>query len=240
MTSALVTDGAERARIGPWHGDARVGCVTPQPGCPPLSPRVVKRCLDQLDRLGFREAITSALPPNESAGFVAAGFRVTERLHLLERSVTATDRSPVAVPAAFEITRGSRHDLDELLAVDARCFGDFWRLDAIGVHDARTATTYARFRVARRNGVIVGYAITGRQGRMGYLQRLAVDPSVQRAGLGTALVLDGVRWLARWRVRTVLVNTQESNANALALYDSLHFRLKPQGLTVLSTTLPSS
>lgn len=240
MTSALVTVGAERARIGPWHGDARVGCVTPQPGCPPLSPQVVKRCLDQLDRLGFQEAITSALPPNESAGFVAAGFRVTERLHLLERSVDASDRSPAPVPSGFRLARGNKRDLDELLAVDARCFGDFWRLDAIGIHDARTATTYAHFRVARRAGVVVGYAITGRQGRMGYLQRLAVDPDAQRSGLGTALVLDGVRWLARWRARTVLVNTQESNASALALYESLHFRLKPQGLTVLSTTLPSS
>ncbi|MBA2609396.1 MAG: GNAT family N-acetyltransferase [Actinobacteria bacterium] len=195
--------------------------------------------MDQLGRLGFREAITSALPPNESAGFVAAGFQVTERLHLLERSVTAADRPSVTVPAAFDVMRGHKRDLGELLAVDARCFGDFWRLDAIGVHDARTATTYARFRVARRAGEVVGYAITGRQGRMGYLQRLAVDPSAQRTGLGTALVVDGMRWLARWHARTVLVNTQESNTSALALYDSLHFRIKPQGLTVLSTTLSS-
>lgn len=240
MTSALVTDGAERARIGPWHGDARVGCVTPQPGCPPLSARVVQRCLDQLDRLGFREAITSAMPLSESAGFMAAGFHITERLHLLERSITAADRAPVAIPSGIELRRGHKSDIDELLAVDARCFGNFWRLDAAGVHDARTATSYARFRVSRCSGRLVGYAITGRQGRLGYLQRLAVDPSVQRTGLGTALVLDGARWLARWRVGSVLVNTQESNANALALYESLAFRRKPQGLTVLSTVFASS
>lgn len=239
MTSGLVTDGAERARIGPWHGNTRVGCVTPQPGCPPLSARVVQRCLDQLNGLGFQEAITSALPPSESAGFMAAGFQVSERLHLLERTITSADRVATTRPEGVEFSRGHRRDFDALLAVDARCFGDFWRLDEAGIEDARTATTYARFRVARRGETIVGYAITGRQGRTGYLQRLAVDPSARRLGLGSALVMDGLRWLARWYARTVLVNTQETNATALALYESLHFHLKPQGLTVLSTTLAS-
>jgi ribosomal protein S18 acetylase RimI-like enzyme len=204
-----------------------------------LSPRAVRRCLDQLSRLGFREAITSALPASEAAGFVAAGFEITERLHLLERSITSSDRVPVATPPGIRLTRGDRRDIEELLAVDGRCFGDFWRLDAAGIHDARTATTYARFRVARDGQRLVGYAITGRQGRTGYLQRLAVDPGAQRRGLGTALVLDGTRWLARWHARSVLVNTQESNATALALYESLAFRRKPQGLAVLAASLSS-
>src|SRR5207244_4130816 len=109
---------------------------------------------------------------------------------------------------------------------DAQSFGSFWQLDAAGIHDARTATTYARYRVALRRDQagaerVVGYAITGRQGRTGYLQRLAVDPAARGAGIGTALVLDGVRWLATWRVRTVLVNTQETNTTALALYETL-------------------
>mgnify|MGYP001602892117 CR=1 FL=1 len=239
MTSALVTEGAERARVGPWHGDARVGCVTPQPGCPPLSVRGVQRCLEALHRLGFREAITAAISPNESAGFFAAGFTVTEHLHLLERLVTNDDRGAVAVPTGITLARGHKRDLDDLLGVDARCFGEFWRLDKAGIADARTATAYARFRVARRGDEIVGYAITGRQGRTGYLQRLAVDPSVRRGGVGTALVLDGARWLARRYAHSVLVNTQESNATALALYESLQFRLKPEGLNVLSTSLAS-
>lgn len=239
MTSALVTDGAERARIGPWHGDARVGCVTPQPGCPPLSARAVKRCLDQLGRLGFREAITTAIPPHEAHGFRAAGFEVSERLHLLERSVSPVDKAPVALPDGVELRRGRRSDIAALLVVDHKCFGDFWKMDEAGIHDARSATAYARFRVAHRGDALVGYAITGRQGRSGYLQRLAVDPSERRIGLGSALVLDGARWLARWHVRSVLVNTQESNATALSLYESLHFRRKPEGLEVLTTLVPA-
>ncbi len=238
MTTALVTDGAERARIGPWHGDPTVGCVTPQPGSPPASARLVKRCLEQLARLGFREAITAAMPTTESAGFVAAGFEVSERLHLLERPVKAADRAAVAIPEGVTFRRARATDIEAVLAVDARSFGSFWRLDVPGIHDARTATSHARFRVARIDETVVGYAITGRQGRTGYLQRLAVDPERRSGGIGTALVMDGVRWLAQWRANRELVNTQESNGTALALYESLGFQRKPHGLTVWSARLP--
>ena len=238
MATALVTDGAERARIGPWHGDPHVGCVTPQPGSPPISARLVKRCVEQLAKRGFERAVTAAMPAHESAGFAAAGFEISERLYLLERPVTGADRAAIVVPEKVEFRRGRNADLDGVLRVDARSFGAFWRLDGDGIHDARTATTYARYRVALADDRIVGYAITGRQGRTGYLQRLAVDPDARGAGVGTALVMDGVRWLATWRARTVLVNTQETNAIALDLYETLGFRRKPDGLTVWSTPLP--
>jgi ribosomal protein S18 acetylase RimI-like enzyme len=237
VANALVTEGAERARIGPWHGDPTVGCVTPQPGSPPPSARLVHKCMEQLARLGFREAVTAAMPAHEAAGFVAAGFRESERLHLLERRITGRDRAPVAIPDGITMRRARRADVDEVLAVDARSFPGFWRLDANGVNDARTATTYARYRLARRDDATVGYAITGRQGRAGYLQRLAVDPDQRGKGIGTALVMDGIHWLAQWRAGTVVVNTQESNATALGLYESLGFTRKPDGLTVWATRL---
>jgi ribosomal-protein-alanine N-acetyltransferase len=202
-----------------------------------VSARLVHKCVEQLARLGFREAVTAAMPAQESAGFVAAGFRESERLHLLERRVTARDRDAVRVPLGVSMRRARRTDIDSVLRVDSRSFGSFWRLDVDGVNDARTATTYARYRVARAENETVGYAITGRQGRAGYLQRLAVDPEYRGRGIGSALVLDGIHWLARWRAITVVVNTQETNATALALYESLGFRRKPDGLTVWSTRL---
>ena len=178
------------------------------------------------------------MPLNESAGFVAAGFEVSESLHLLERRITAVDRHRTRPPDGITLRRARSSDLGAVLTVDGRGFGEFWRLDSDGITDARHATTYARFRVALHGDALVGYAITGRQGRLGYLQRLAVDPSMRRAGVGSALVNDGVHWLARWRSESVLVNTQVSNTSALALYQSLHFALKPEGLHVLSASLP--
>ena len=84
---------------------------------------------------------------------------------------------------------------------------------------------------------VVGYAVTGRAGPRGYLQRLAVHPDHQRAGLGGALVVDGLRWLRRWGAKEVLVNTQEGNEPAVRLYEALGFQLRPEGLAVLRLAL---
>ena len=79
--------------------------------------------------------------------------------------------------------------------------------------------------------------MTGRAGRRGFLQRLAVDPAREGHGLGRALVLDGLVWLRRRGVERVVVNTQEANQRALALYEQLGFRRQHAGLAVLRTQL---
>ena len=72
-------------RIAPWRGDASTACLTPARGRP--SPGAIARCLEQLDRGDFRTALTAALAAPEQAPFLAAGFAVRERLHLLTRPV---------------------------------------------------------------------------------------------------------------------------------------------------------
>jgi ribosomal protein S18 acetylase RimI-like enzyme len=86
-------------------------------------------------------------------------------------------------------------------------------------------------------GAVVAYAVTGRAGEQGFLQRLAVDPAQHRAGWGRALVTDGLRWLRRHGVTRTLVNTQLENEAALALYRSCGFSELPVGLTVLARAL---
>ena len=80
---------------------------------------------------------------------------------------------------------------------------------------------------------VVGYALTGRAGTAGYLQRLAVRPGAQGQGVGRALVLDGLHWLRRHRVERVLVNTQLANARALNLYLGVGFVVETDRLAVL-------
>jgi ribosomal protein S18 acetylase RimI-like enzyme len=52
------------------------------------------------------------------------------------------------------------------------------------------------------------------------------------------LVIDGLRWLKRWRVEQVVVNTQYENERALDLYERLGFRRQPLGLSVLAAGIP--
>ena len=83
----------------------------------------------------------------------------------------------------------------------------------------------------------MGYAVCGRSGHRGYVQRLAVAPRAQGGGVGAALLLDGMRWLRRWGARDALVNTQEDNDRSLRLYQRTGFVLQPDGLAVLQLLL---
>jgi ribosomal protein S18 acetylase RimI-like enzyme len=181
---------------------------------------------------GFTEAVTSALGPAEAHGFLSAGFSVREHLHLLAHSMHGL---PVA-PPTVSLRRGKRADRGPSLVVDAKAFDEFWRLDDAGFDEAMTATPSSRFRVSDDQHLIA-YAITGRAGDRGFIQRLAVDPSHHGRGIGTALVADALRWLERRSVTRTVVNTQESNEAALALYQRVGFRLQPGGLAVLCATL---
>lgn len=224
--------GRERVRTGPWRGDRDIAYLSPLPDAPLPSAVFVRRCLDQLAARGFSRVITSALSPAEQAGFLGAGFEVHERLHLLEHDLRGIPRVDTS-----GLRRATDDDHPAVLVVDARAFPAFWRIDETSLNEALTATPNSRFRVAARDGVVAGYAITGRAGRRGFLQRLAVDPTFQRNGLGRALCVDALRWLRRWRVDHAVVNTQTGNAAALALYESLGFRREPSGLSVLRAAL---
>jgi ribosomal protein S18 acetylase RimI-like enzyme len=122
------------------------------------------------------------------------------------------------------------------LQVDAAAFPASWRLDRTGLREAMVATPHARYRVATGPGV-VGYAVAGRAGSRGYLQRLAVDPSLAGRGIGAALVVDALTWMRGHGVTRAVVNTQVVNDRALALYQRLGFVLQPIGLAVLRRPL---
>ena len=96
-----------------------------------------------------------------------------------------------------------------------------------------------QFRATRSHEepALTGYAITGRAGNHGYLQRIAVHPSARRHGLGRTLVADAMHWLWRQGVVRSYVNTQLENQAALALYESFGFRVLPAGLAVLGRSL---
>jgi ribosomal protein S18 acetylase RimI-like enzyme len=94
-----------------------------------------------------------------------------------------------------------------------------------------------RFRITPDSSTISGYAITGRSGRNGYLQRIAVHPNARNRGFGRTLIADALWWLRRRAVDRALVNTQLDNAAALSLYESCGFRRLPIGLCVLGRTL---
>lgn len=238
-------------RVGAWQGRHDVAAVAPVHGGVPCAVADVRRAVALLAGRGYAAVVTAALAPLDQAAFLTAGFHVHERLHLLARDLPPAPGAPV--PAGVVLRRGHGLDRPGVLAVDQRAFEPFWRLDDSGLHDAIHATPSARFRVAVGasgatgpegtgdaggvEGPVLGYAVVGRASHRGYVQRLAVDPDHHRTGLGRALLADGLHWLERRRVRRVMVNTQERNLGALALYEREGFERQPGGLAVLALAL---
>jgi ribosomal protein S18 acetylase RimI-like enzyme len=241
MTRSSAIDlGTDRLRIGPWRGDPSIAYVSPMLGRPPRRD-AVDRCLTDLHDQGYRRVLTAALSVAEQEPFLAAGFTRHEALHLLHRDLVDVERPD----GAIELRRGRRRDESRVLAVDALAFDTFWRFDRSGLVDARSATPVSRFRVAvgpagQSVDGVAGYAVTGRAGAIGYLQRLAVHPRAQGHGMGEALVLDALRWAQRRGAQAVMVNTQVTNERALRLYERLGFVRETNGLAVLAYAFDGS
>lgn len=228
-THELLEWGEERLRLSPWRRDAVIGYLAPLPGAtPPRSDSILRSVRVAADR-GFSEVVTSALAPHEMTAFLAAGFTPREELHLLSHDLEALPDASLSA-----VRRGRRSDRTRVLEVDRLAFDEFWNFDDLGFVDALHATPSSRFRVAEdADGSAVGYAVHGRAGRIGYVQRLAVDPAAHGRRLGLALLVDGLRWMRRRGCRRAVVNTQVGNERALRLYLATGFRHEPHGLTVL-------
>ena len=220
----------ERARLASWRADGQVAHLSPT-ALRPLSAAFVDSCLDRLRARGFTFVVTSALSRDECSGFLRAGFDVQEELELLAHDLNAIPE------VGHRLRRPRRPDRPRVLGVDSIAFDAFWRLHQGGLDDALGATPSVRFRVHGRRDRLDAYVIGGRGAGTGYVQRLAVHPSARGQGLGRSLVGDVLRWMRRRGASRALVNTQQSNEAALALYRACGFRVLPEGLRVLARPL---
>ena len=223
--------GARAVRVAPWPADEHTAQLTALPGEPAPTSTVLRAALQEAAAVGYVSAITGALGASERPPFAAAGFEPMAWLHLLERPLHELPALPTS-PATLRRIR--RADWPAVAAVDTRAFPAFWHLGADGIADARRATPSNRLRIAvGADDDVVGYAVFGRSGGRGFVQRIAVDPTVHGRGIGTTLLVDGLQWLRARGAVSALVNTQIDNERALKLYLRLGFRLLQERLAVL-------
>ena len=187
----------------------------------------VLRSLETLQAAGITEVFTSALRSKEKQFFMNLGFKLHEELFLLAHNLD----TPINFPTR-PTRRVRRSDWDTILRLDNAAFSSFWQFDTSALAEALAATPRTRMRIDAPD-IPLGFAITGRSGRMGFLQRLAVHPDYQRMGVGRSLVADALQWSHKRFVKELLVNTQTNNLGALSLYESMGFIQKRDGLAVL-------
>jgi ribosomal protein S18 acetylase RimI-like enzyme len=199
----------------------------------PLSSDTIDRIVTECSGQGATVFRTPAITSEESAGYRRSGFTEVSTLRLLTHDADTAAPIPRSPQG---LRRASANALSTCAEVDRRAFGPEQCFDRHDLAAALDATDRARLRVAERHSPttpVAAFAVTGRAGRRGYLQRLAVDPTMQGQGLGTALVLDALRWCHRHGARRVVVNTSTENTRALSLYRNLGFVDTPLQLLLM-------
>lgn len=221
------------ARVRPWSFRPDTAhLVMVQQRVAPSAADLEAWCVD-IANAGYQRVRTNAIGETMRVRAQALGFETVQELTLLEY---VAPRGVALSKRATERLVPEHHTAASI--VDRRAFGTEWGLDEATIAEVRRATP--RHRARRIDGddnALAGYAITGRDQRQGFIQRLAVDPDQQRQGIGIALVLDALHWLAFWHVSRVLVNTAVDNDPALALYRRVGFRPLPDRLRVFERAL---
>ena len=224
-------------RVRQWRDNKNIKLITPRTATP-LTPEEIAEYVEHLEHSGTKEITTSAISKQETYPFLKAGFTVREELHLLTRNIrkqTSTDNQEEkpTPKQRFNIRRAYPWEQQNILEIDEKTFDSFWNFDKRSLKEAIRATPTTLVSVLLVEKTIVGYAITGKNGSYGYLQRLAVHPNSNGQGYGTALVKNALKWLESKGARQVLVNTQQQNHRAFRLYETLGFRKQEEGLFVL-------
>ena len=224
VTSAplILRAGGVVARVRPWAFEPNVAHLVLYNQTRLPTPSEILGWISDLRAAGYDTIRTGALGVQAGARFERLGFESVQSLVLLEH--TSINSVNLALPEdAADAVRLAGSDDDAASRVDVAAFGPGWCIDRIGIGDVRSATPRHRARSLRIDDQIVAYSISGRDGRNGYVQRLAVSPTHQHHGHGLLLVVDSLRWMARWRVQRALVNTHIGNDAALGLYHRLGF-----------------
>jgi len=231
-----------RARLGNWPHDDTVAHVALLDHKMVPDSNDVANWIQEATIRGATSIRTGALFPKSAHAFKTAGFKPIEELSLLEHGLEhwipgGTVIRPASLLRKKQVRRLRLADLEAAANVDGLAFDPPWNNDSRALAEICKATPHNRSRSITNDGRMVAFAISGRTSSVGYIQRVAVDPAMRRAGLGRSLVLDALDWMVRRKVRRAIVNTATDNQAATSLYTSMGFEIRQDPLVILELTI---
>lgn len=144
-------------------------------------------------------------------------------------------RMPLPAAASGIATRPfTPDDVDAFVAVNNRAFS--WHPEQSGLTPAWVAKDMATdwfdadgFRLHHIDGDLAGFcwtkvhAATDYDPALGEIYVIAVDPPFHGQGLGMAMTLAGLEWLASAGLKTAMLYVESDNAAAVATYERIGF-----------------
>ena len=164
-----------------------------------------------------------------------AGFQETHGVIVLSRRRgplrgAPPARSPVAIREALPA------DYETVAATDLAAFTPPWQISTSVI--AQAIPLADLITVAEVEDQIVGYQLTTPSQQGAHLARLAVLPAWQGNGIGRALVRHLIEYYNQRPIRELTVNTQDTNAASLAVYQGLDFTPTGMRFAVNQLALP--
>lgn len=182
----------------------------------------------QLLDLGAEWVASPPLDDSAASVWRTAGFKPFLRLDLYGRDLNIPFADPTRV-----VEDGRATDLPAIEQIDHLSFDETWQLGMLGMAEARSATPHSGLLVTREAGSVVGFAIVGIAGTIGYLQRLGVHPQRRGSGHGRSLIRSSLAWCHQRGANQQLLNTQPENEAAAHLYLSEGYFVNEGALAVM-------
>lgn len=134
--------------------------------------------------------------------------------------VVTMHRTGVDLPAALNhpltLRNGYSEDIADIIHVDHAAFASPWQMTRADIYNSQRQA--ASCTLAEYKGRVVGYEISTRHHTSGHLARLAVMPQIQGKRVGAVLLHNLINKFNRRGVRSMTVNTQQSNIRSQRLY----------------------
>jgi len=111
-------------------------------------------------------------------------------------------------------------DLDAVCAVDRLCFPTPWRTETF---TRQLEGDFGYYRIAERDGRVVGYIGSEMVEDEAYITTLGVHPDLRAQGIGERLLADVLAEAVRRGVRRITLEVREGNAAARRLYGKYGF-----------------
>ncbi len=184
-------------------------------------PAMMRGCRAVAGAQGFTDLVSPVVTLEGAEPYRSAGMHVAHRIVTMRAEKRHQRTERLAPPPGIELRRARAEDVPALMAVDLRCFDDFWRSDE---PCARRYIEDGRVVVAVKEGLVIGYTQCTAEKGEGMLGRLAVVPPEQGGGVGAALLDDAMAYLWRSGAASVSLCTQEENTRSRSLYERAGFR----------------
>jgi len=173
---------------------------------------------EEISHAGGAKVAAIAMQPWFQSVLAASGFANRQQIVMLEwRYQPQVAREADGV----RIRRMTEADLPEVERTDAASFPPLWQNPLETLRRAFSQSLFAT--VAEDERGIFGYELTTGGRARTHLARLAVHPSAQGHGAGSAMLSDLFARLAQSGLSTLSVNTQNDNTVSLGLYRKMGF-----------------